>query len=141
MAEDRTIQTPYASATIERGEQSDQPRPTPKFTTTEIILGSIVCIVLDVIAAIGDIFSFSILGDIVQWASWLVFTFWFTIKGCSVTSGLVKRYLIPLAVDLIPIFPTLIFSFLVTTYMENHPEKFAAIEKLEKVANKIPIKK
>lgn len=110
-------------------------KPTPKFTTTEIILGSIVCIVLDVVAAIGDVFSFSILGDLVQWASWLVFTFWFTIKGCSVTSGLAKRYLIPLAADLIPIFPTLIFSFLLTTYMENHPEKFAALEKLDKVAS------
>ncbi len=124
--------TPVSS----RDEQAD-PQPQRKFSTAEIILGSIVCIILDVIAAIGDVFSFSVLGDLVQWASWLVFTFWFTIKGCSVTSGLTKRYLIPLAADLIPIFPTLIFSFLITTYMENHPEKFATLTKIENIANKV----
>lgn len=113
----------------------------PKFSTTEIILGSLICIVLDILAAIGDFFSFSLLGDLVQFASWFVFTFWFTIKGCSVTSGLAKRYLIPLLVDLIPIIPTLIITFLVTVYMENHPEKFAVVEAVEKVANKVPIKK
>ncbi len=123
-----------------RDEQAD-PQPQRKFGTAEIILGSIACIILDIIAAIGDVFSFSILGDLVQWGSWLVFSFWFTIKGCTVTSGLAKRYLVPLLVNAIPIIPTLTPLFLITTYMENHPEKFAALEKIEKVASKIPIKK
>lgn len=122
-------------------ETSQSPSNNPKFTLTEIILGTLVCIILSIIAAIGDVFSFSILGDLVRWGSWLVFTFWFTIKGCTVTSGLVKRFLVPMLVEMIPIVPTLVVTFLVTTYMENHPEKFAALEKVEGVANKIPGKK
>ena len=66
-----------------------------KFTMTEILLGSLVCIVLDIIAAIGDFFSLSILGDLVEMGTWPIFTFWFTIKGCKTTSGLVRRWLIP----------------------------------------------
>lgn len=110
----------------------------PKFTLAEIILGTLATIILSIIAAIGDIFSFSVLGDLVRWGSWFIFTFWFTIKGCTVTSGLLKRYLIPMLVEMIPIIPTLVVTFLVTVYMENNPEKFAALEKIEGVANKIP---
>lgn len=140
MAEERLVPTKNPTSTTEKGgnETSSPSSGSPKFTLAEIILGSLVCIILDIIAAIGDFFSFSILGDLVQWASWLVFTFWFTIKGCTVTSGLVKRYLIPMLIDMIPVIPTLTPTFLVTTYMENHPEKFAALEKVEGVANKIP---
>ncbi|MEK7089368.1 MAG: hypothetical protein AAB920_00955, partial [Patescibacteria group bacterium] len=113
----------------------------PKFSTIEIILGSLICIILDILAAIGDFFSFSLLGTIVQFTSWFIFTFWFTIKGCKVTSSLAKRFLVPFLVQLIPFIPTLIFTFLVTVYMENHPEKFAVVQAVEKVANKVPIKK
>lgn len=139
MAADTQTPTTRQPLTIERSVSGGPAAATPaKFSMAEIILGSLVCIILDIIAAIGDVFSFSILGDLVQWGSWLVFTFWFTIKGCKATSSLAKRYIIPMIVQMIPIIPTLIFTFLITVYMENHPEKFAALEKLDGVGKKIP---
>lgn len=102
----------------------------PKFDLVEIILGSIFALLIDALAAIADVFSFAVLGFIVQALSWLLFTLWFTLKGVSVTSSLVKRFLVPIAVQLIPVIPTTIFTFLVTVYMENHPEKFAAVKKV-----------
>ena len=68
-----------------------------------------------------------------------MFTLWFTLKGVKATASLVRRFLVPLAVQLVPFIPTIIFTFLVTAYMENHPEKFGVIEKAAEVAKgKVP---
>ncbi len=102
----------------------------PKFNLVEIILGSFFALVIDALAAIADFYSLGVLGFVVQALSWLLFTLWFTLKGVKIISSLVKRFLVPIAVQLIPFIPTMIFTFLVTVYMENHPEKFAAVEKI-----------
>ncbi len=110
----------------------------PKFNLVEIILGFLLALVIDVLAAIVDLFSLGVLGFIVQALSWLLFTLWFTLKGVKATSSLVKRFLVPLVVQLVPVVPTMIFTFLVTVYMENHPEKFgAAIKAAQMTQGKI----
>ena len=115
----------------------------PKFNIVEIILGSLLALTIDILAAIADFFSVGILGLVVQTLSWLMFTLWFTLKGVKVTASLVRRFLVPIAVQFIPFFPTMIFTFLVTVHMENHPEKFGAVKQIAQTvtAKGVPLKK
>lgn len=108
----------------------------PKFTTAETLLGSFACLIIDLFAAIADLFTFGVVGFFSQTLSWLVFTFWFNIKGVKVTSSVAKRFVIPIFVQLVPVIPTTTATFLVTVYMENHPERFAMIEKAASLAKK-----
>ena len=101
----------------------------PKFNFVEIILGSLIALTIDGLGAIADFFGIAILGFFVQALSWLMFTLWFTLKGVKATASLVRRFLVPISVQLVPFIPTMIFTFLVSVYMENHPEKFALVEK------------
>ncbi len=95
----------------------------------ETLLGSLVCLIIDLLAAIADVFTFGIVGFFSQTLSWLVFAFWFKIKGVKATATLAKRFIIPIAIQLVPVIPTTAATFLVTVYMENHPEKFGLLEK------------
>lgn len=96
----------------------------PKFSTVEILLGLLVTLSIDVLALIFDLVSIDT-GWLVQIATWLIFTFWFTIKGVKATASLVKRFLIPIAIQFLPdwILPAqLTITFFITTYVENHPK-------------------
>ena len=104
----------------------------PKFSLVEIILGTLFSILIDILAAIADFFTIGILGFFIQALTWLVFTFWFTIKGVKATASLAKRFIIPIAVQIVPLIPTLAATFLVTTYLENHPEKLGALQQKTK---------
>jgi len=101
----------------------------PRFSMAETLLGSLVCLIIDLLAAIADVFTFGIVGFFSQTLSWLVFAFWFKIKGVKATATLAKRFIIPIAIQLVPVIPTTAATFLVTVYMENHPEKFGLLEK------------
>lgn len=98
----------------------------PKFNLVEVILGSLVAIVIDIVSAFADAAA-GIGGFIVQSLSWLLFTLYFYLKGATVTANLTRRFLVPIAVQLVPVIPTQIFTFLVSVYMENHPEKFGRV--------------
>jgi xanthosine utilization system XapX-like protein len=106
----------------------------PAFSLAEIILGTFFALIIDIIAAVASLFSFGLLGILVHSGTWLIFTLWFTIKGVKVTASLVRRYILPIAVQAIPFLPTTTATFLVTTYMENHPEKFGVIAKVASAA-------
>lgn len=110
----------------------------PKFNLVEIILGSLIALIIDILAAVADFFSFGILGFVAQAISWLVFTLWFTLKGVKATSSLSKRFIIPIITQIIPVIPTMIVTFLTTVYMENHPEKFAAIQAVANIKSGKP---
>jgi len=110
----------------------------PKFITAEIVLGTLVAGAIDVISAIADFLGGGILGFIVQGLSWLMFTLWFTMKGVKLTASLAKRFLVPIAVQAVPVIPTMMITFLATVYMENHPEKFGAITKVAGAAKGKP---
>ena len=107
------------------------------FSLVEIIFGTIAAITIDVIAAFASAFSLGILGFFVHAGTWLIFTLWFTIKGVNVTASLAKRYLLPMMVQAIPFLPTTTATFLMITYMENNPEKFAAVETATNIAGTI----
>ena len=98
----------------------------PKFSLVEIILGSIVALIIDVVSAFADLLA-RVGGFVIQTLSWLLFTLWFTLKGATATANLVRRFLVPIGAQLVPFIPTQIFTFLVSTYMENRPEKFGLV--------------
>lgn len=100
----------------------------PKFSLLEMIVGTMICLVIDFLAALGDLLSVGVFGFLIQALSWLVFTFWFTIKGVKATATLSKRFLIPIIVQILPIIPTITITFLATAYFENHPEKLGALQ-------------
>jgi hypothetical protein len=104
----------------------------PKFNLIEIILGSMVALLIDIVSIFADLLA-GVGGFVVQTLSWLLFTFWFYLKGASVTANMVRRFLVPIAVQLVPFIPTQIFTFLVSVYMENHPEKFGLLQTAAKV--------
>ena len=110
----------------------------PKFNLVEIILGSLFAFTIDILAAIADFFSFGVLGFLVQGFSWLIFTLWFTLKGVKATASLAKRFIIPVVVQFVPLIPTMIITFLITVYVENHPEKFGAFETVANMASGKP---
>lgn len=83
-----------------------------------------IALIIDLIAAIQSVFTFGFLGAATHAGTWLLFSFWFTMKGAKATSSLMGRYIIPLAVQAIPVLPTTTATFLVSTYIENNPEKF-----------------
>jgi hypothetical protein len=102
-----------------------------KISLAEIVLISLTTLSIDGIAIVADIAGADI-GWLIQIPSWLVLTFFFTIKGAKVTSSITQRFIIPIGVQLLPdwIAPAqLTATFLVTAYMENHPEKFGVITK------------
>ena len=107
------------------------------FSLAEIILGTFLALTIDIVAAIASALSFGFLGFFVHAGTWLIFSLWFTLKGVKVTSSLVKRYLIPMVVQAIPFIPTTTATFLITTYMENNPEKFGALEAITSKAGVI----
>ncbi len=110
----------------------------PKFNLVEIILGSLFAFTIDILAAITDLLSFGILGFLVQGFSWLMFTLWFTLKGVKATASLAKRFIIPIVVQFVPILPTMTITFLITVYMENHPEKFGVFKTVASTASGKP---
>ncbi len=112
---------------------------TPKFNLIEIILGSMVALLIDIVSIFADLLA-GVGGFIVQSLSWLLFTLWFHLKGAKATASLVRRFLIPIAVQIVPVIPTQIFTFLVSVYMENHPEKFGYVTTAVSLA-KMDIKK
>ncbi|MEI6479551.1 MAG: hypothetical protein WCO21_01830 [bacterium] len=126
----KTPQTPQ--------KKMGEPLAEPKFGMVELFLGSFFCLLLDLLSAITAI---AFVGLFVKSFSWLIFTFWFKIKKCHVADSLIGRFLVPVFVNLIPIVPTLAATFLVSAYMENHPEKFAAVEQLTPATANVPIKK
>lgn len=94
---------------------------TKKFSYTEVFLGILVCVALDAFAFfVLEVETVTIGASIFQIIVWLIFTFWFTIKGCTGTSGLVKRYLLPILLDALPVIPPLTISFLATWLWEDH---------------------
>lgn len=106
----------------------------PKFNLVETIFGAAVALAIDIISFFAD-FLFGVGGFIVQTLTWLLFTLWFTLKGVKATATLVRRFLVPIAVQLVPFIPTQVFTFLATVYMENHPERFAALQKASAVTS------
>lgn len=98
----------------------------PKFNLVEVILGSMIALIIDIVSIFADVAA-GVGGFVVQTLSWLLFTLWFHFKGASATANLVRRFLVPIAVQIIPVIPTQIFTFLVSVYMENHPEKFGYV--------------
>ncbi len=107
------------------------------FSLAEIILGVLFALVIDLLAAIASALSAGVLGAVVHAFTWLLFSLWFTIKGAKITNSLAGRYLIPIAAQAIPFLPTTTATFLVSTYMENNPEKFAIVESTASVAGTI----
>jgi len=100
-----------------------------KFSLVEIVLGCLLLIPLDIASIILDSFSLD-LGWVIQNPAWLIVAFYFTMKGAKATASLDKRFLMPIAVQFIPDFLLpfqLTILFVVTIYIENHPEKFAAL--------------
>ena len=111
----------------------------PKFNLVEILFGSLVALVIDIVSAIADVAA-GIGGFFIQSLTWLLFTLWFTLKGATATANLVRRFLVPIGVQIIPVLPTQIFTFLVSVYMENHPEKFSLVTTAVSVS-KMDVKK
>ncbi len=107
------------------------------FSLVEIIFGTLIALIIDVVAAIASAFSLGILGFFVHAGTWLVFTLWFTIKGLGVTASLARRYFLPMAIQAIPFLPTTTVTFLMVTYMENNPDKFAAVTSVARVAGTV----
>jgi len=101
---------------------------TPKFSLVELIFGTLICLGIDALSALGDLLSVGIFGFFIQTLSWLVFTFWFTIKGAKETATLIKRFVLPIIVQIVPVLPTMTATFLVTAYFENHPEKLGSLQ-------------
>lgn len=99
----------------------------PKFNLVEVVFGSLIALTIDVVSAFADVPTAGIGGFVIQVLTWLLFTLVFYFKGATVTASLVRRFLVPIAVALIPVIPTQIFVFLVSVYMENHPEKFGLV--------------
>ena len=98
----------------------------PKFSFIEILLGSVVALLIDIVSFFAD-FLAGVGGFVVQTLSWLLFTFWFMLKGATATANLIRRFLVPIVVQVVPFVPTQMFTFLVSVYMENHPEKFGLV--------------
>lgn len=98
----------------------------PKFNLVEVIFGSLIALTIDIVSIFADLLA-GVGGFVVQSLSWLLFTFWFTMKGATATATLIRRFLVPIATQIIPFVPTQIFTFLVSVYMENHPEKFGLV--------------
>ncbi len=107
------------------------------FTLAEIMLGTFVALIVDGVAAAASLISVGVFGFFVHSISWLIFTLWFTIKGVGATSSLAKRYLIPIAAQAIPFLPTTTAAFLITTYIENNPEKLGVLETAVGIATKL----
>jgi len=102
----------------------------PKFGMIETLLGFLAALTIDIISGLVDVPTVGIGGFFIQALTWLIFRFWFTIKGVKVTASLARGFVVPMLVQLVPVIPTEAATFLVTVYMENHPEKFAIIEKV-----------
>lgn len=111
----------------------------PKFNLVEVIFGSMIALLIDVVSIFADLLA-GVGGFVVQSLSWLLFTLWFTLKGATASANLVRRFLVPIAVQIVPFIPTQIFTFLVSVYMENHPEKFGLVTAAV-TAGKMDIKK
>lgn len=109
----------------------------PKFSTVEIVLGILLGSAIDVLAAGADVISFGAGGFILQTGTWLLFTLWFTFKGVKATASPLKRYIIPILVQAVPVLPTTAATFLVSAYVENHPEMLGALGKLDEIGTKI----
>ncbi|MDP3974947.1 MAG: hypothetical protein Q8P88_01510 [Candidatus Jorgensenbacteria bacterium] len=111
----------------------------PKFNLVEVILGSMVALLIDIVSIFADLLA-GIGGFVIQTLSWLLFTLWFTLKGATATANLVRRFLVPIGAQLVPFIPTQIFTFLASVYMENHPEKFGLVTAASKLGS-IDVKK
>ncbi|MFH0806643.1 MAG: hypothetical protein V1885_02890 [Candidatus Brennerbacteria bacterium] len=98
----------------------------PKFNLVEIIFGSMIALLIDIVSAFADLLA-GVGGFVIQSLSWLLFTLWFQLKGATASANLVRRFLVPIATQIIPFVPTQIFTFLASVYMENHPEKFGLV--------------
>lgn len=98
----------------------------PKFNLVEIILGSTIALLIDFVSIFADLLA-GVGGFVIQTLSWLLFTLWFQLKGATATANLVRRFLVPIAAQIIPFVPTQIFTFAASVYMENHPEKFGLV--------------
>lgn len=109
--------------------EQELPPLEPKFSMSEIFLGFLFALLIDCIAIAADLVSGGILGFVGQTLSWLLFSFWFKIKGATIAGDPLKGYLLPIITQAIPIIPTTAATFLVRVYIENHPEKFSIINK------------
>lgn len=108
-----------------------------KFGLVEILFGVFVTISLDIISIIADVIGVD-LGWLIQIPAWLIFVLWFYFKGCRATATLAKRFVIPILIQTLPdwLLPfQLTILFLVTAYMENHPEKFGALQAVGEAAS------
>ncbi len=94
----------------------------PKISTAEVILGTIVCLIADLLSII----------PVINWVVWIIMapSLWLYFK----MKGIPRRYaLIGIIIEVIPIIsilPGYTVEWLVAVYMDRHPDS-----KLAKVAN------
>lgn len=105
----------------------------PKFSLVETIFLGFIAALIDIVSFFAD-FLAGIGGFFIQTASWFLFVFIFSMKGATATASLARRFVVPVAVQLLPFIPTQLATLLFSIYMENHPEKFGILQVATKVS-------
>jgi hypothetical protein len=102
-----------------------------KFKTVEILLGLIVALGFDGIAALLDLSGIgAFITFVAQWFAIFVFGFWFKSKGNS-NEMKTGRMIFKQAIQLLPATPLIITAltvtipFIIGVFIHNNPEKFA----------------
>mgnify|MGYP001600628002 CR=1 FL=1 len=106
------------------------------FLWSEMLLGTLFTLGVDIIAALIDLTGIGVaIAPVIQSFATFSLTMWFRSKGDPNATKLGKQ-LVRYALNLLPVSPLIITTFtttipfLIMVYIHNHPERFAAIEKL-----------
>jgi len=101
-----------------------------KFTESEYIVGGLVTLAIDGVCILIDLTGVGLfLAPIAQGAATFGIEWVVERKGGSMGPFDLKRFLKYLS-NAAPLFPTVTAIFFFSAYMHNHPEKFAAVEKM-----------
>jgi len=110
-----------------------------KYKEVELILGNFVTISIDAICFILD---WTGVGDIItpfiQGAGTACLSWWAWRKGDKASLKL-GRQVTKYAVNALPWLPTLTAMFNIEAYIHNHPEKFAAVQKITQTETTKPV--
>ncbi|MBI5732905.1 hypothetical protein HY967_03030 [Candidatus Jorgensenbacteria bacterium] len=101
-----------------------------RYNETELIAGSIIMLGIDGVCFIIDWTGVGLaIAPIIQAGGTGALTMWAWRKGDTQALKM-GRQVAKYASNALPLLPTLTLMFLIEAYMHNHPEKFAAAEKL-----------
>jgi len=96
-----------------------------KFSSVEIILGSALCLLVELANLFLDLIGIGfVIMPVIKAMIWFMLTIWFMAKGDKFIYK-PARAITSYVSQALPLVPTLLMSFLINVYMHNHPKAAA----------------